>query len=102
MCSVVCCKSVQAPEGAGPLLCTALKCCLAADKGTRHGPVLGSFLADTLSPLPAITPLLQVWSVYCTACVRPWSRMWRILSVRISSGMHSDSPSVASTQTAHQ
>jgi hypothetical protein len=50
---------LQAPEGADPLLRSALKCCLAADKGTKHGPVLGSFLADTLSPLPAITPLLQ-------------------------------------------
>jgi hypothetical protein len=52
--------ALQAPEGADALLCTALKCCLAADKGTRHGAVLGSFLADTLSPLPAVAPLLEV------------------------------------------
>jgi hypothetical protein len=62
----VCFGFLQAPEGADPLLRSALKCCLAADKGTKHGPVLGSFLADTLSPLPAITPLLQVWSLDCT------------------------------------
>jgi hypothetical protein len=55
---LLCC--VQAPEGADQLVRTALKCCLAADKGTKFGPVLGSFLADTLSPLPASTPLLQV------------------------------------------
>lgn len=50
---------LQAPEAADPLVCTALKCCLAAERGTKHGPVLGSFLADTLSPLPAAAPLLQ-------------------------------------------
>lgn len=54
------CTVLQAPEGADALLRTALKCCLAADKGTKHGPVLGSFLADTLSPLPAAAPLLEV------------------------------------------
>lgn len=56
----LCLAAVQAPEGADQLVRTALKCCLAADKGTKFGPVLGSFLADTLSPLPASTPLLQV------------------------------------------
>ena len=37
----------------------ALKCALASDRGTRHGPEIGSFVADTLSPLPAVSPLLM-------------------------------------------
>lgn len=61
----MCLAAVQAPEGADQLVCTALKCCLAADKGTKFGPVLGTFLADTLSPLPASTPLLQVGGWQC-------------------------------------
>uniref|UniRef100_A0A383W124 MHD domain-containing protein n=1 Tax=Tetradesmus obliquus TaxID=3088 RepID=A0A383W124_TETOB len=50
---------LQAPEAPHPLVAAALKCALASERGTRHGAELGSFLADTLSPLPAAAALLQ-------------------------------------------
>eukprot|EP00878_Enallax_costatus_P034901 GHUV01038844.1.p1 GENE.GHUV01038844.1~~GHUV01038844.1.p1 ORF type:complete len:430 (+),score=127.81 GHUV01038844.1:269-1558(+) len=50
---------LQAPEEADHLVTTALKCALASEKGTRGGPLLGTFIADTLSPLPASAPVLQ-------------------------------------------
>lgn len=56
----LCLHRAQPPEGADPRVRTALKCCLAAERGTKHGPAIGTFLADTLSPLPAAAALLQV------------------------------------------
>lgn len=53
------CSHTQAPEDPPPLLSAALKCALASERGTRHGQTLGTFLADTLSPLPVSAALLQ-------------------------------------------
>ncbi|KAF8065809.1 hypothetical protein HT031_002869 [Scenedesmus sp. PABB004] len=49
---------LQPPEGVHPAVATALKAALSSARGTRHGALLGTFLADTLSPLPAAAPLL--------------------------------------------
>lgn len=53
--------SVQAAEEANYQVTTALKCALASEKGARGGPLLGTFIADTLSPLPASAPVLQYY-----------------------------------------
>jgi hypothetical protein len=50
---------VQAPEAPHPLVASALKCAISSERGTRYGQELGTFLADTLSPLPAAAALLQ-------------------------------------------
>jgi hypothetical protein len=50
---------LQAPEEPHPLVASALKCALSNERGTRYGQELGTFLADTLSPLPAAEALLQ-------------------------------------------
>jgi hypothetical protein len=50
---------MQAPEAPHPLVACALKCALSSERGTRYGQELGTFLADTLSPLPAAAALLQ-------------------------------------------
>jgi hypothetical protein len=51
--------SLQPPDASSAVVTNALRSSLASSKGTKHGSVLGSFLADTLSPLPAAAALLQ-------------------------------------------
>eukprot|EP00879_Flechtneria_rotunda_P020285 GHRR01021333.1.p1 GENE.GHRR01021333.1~~GHRR01021333.1.p1 ORF type:complete len:553 (+),score=155.38 GHRR01021333.1:577-2235(+) len=50
---------LQPPEHTDPAVATALKCALASERGVKVGQLLGSFLADTLSCLPASSALLQ-------------------------------------------
>lgn len=71
--------AAQAPEEPDHLIFTALKCALLSEKGGRIGPVLGTFIADTLSPLPAAAAVLQ-YNLPATYSVLP-------LMARVSGGV---------------
>eukprot|EP00775_Hariotina_reticulata_P010746 gene10746-10902_t len=80
---------VQPPDEPSAMVINSLCSSLASSKGTKHGAVLGSFLADTLSPLPAAAALLQ-YSLPATFEVIP-------LLVRITGGFveHKNGAAVA-------
>lgn len=81
--------SLQPPDKPSAMVVNSLRSSLASSKGTKHGAVLGSFLADTLSPLPAAAALLQ-YNLPATFEVMP-------LLVRITGGFveHKNGAAVA-------